>query len=307
MPGPSCTDQEFIRILTSSNTIQEAAQKIGVGERALRRRKKRLEAKYGPLSTKASPKLITPPEALQRRYRHATGIIFSDSHPWPGIFPPAYLILLRLIPIIKPDFIIANGDVLDGYSISRHSRIGWDEGPTVAEELEAAQIQLGEIAEAGQCETIRTIGNHDIRFDTFLASHAAQMEGVPGMRLDDHFPDWPSGWSVTINDQIMVKHRWKGGKHAAYNNAVGAGVSIVTGHTHHLNVRPHSDYTGTRYGVECGTLTDPRGPQFLYCEHSPLDWQPGFAIVHIDEDGHHFETVDCSDGTAWFHGKRFHP
>ena len=55
---------------------------------------------------------------------------------------------------------------------------------------------------------------------------------------------------------------------------------MVTGHTHNLAVQPLTDYNGTRYGVQTGTLADPNGGQFLhYTEDGPKDWRSGFALL----------------------------
>jgi len=79
---------------------------------------------------------------------------------------------------------------------------------------------------------------------------------------------------------VVVKHRYKGGIHATHNNTVGSGKTIVTGHLHSLKVTPYSDYNGTRYGVDTGTLADTDGPQFVdYLEDSPTNWRSGFIVL----------------------------
>ena len=54
----------------------------------------------------------------------------------------------------------------------------------------------------------------------------------------------------------------------------------MTGHLHSLKVTPLSDYNGTRFGVDTGTLADPYGPQFTdYTEDNPTDWRSGFVVL----------------------------
>jgi hypothetical protein len=61
------------------------------------------------------------------------------------------------------------------------------------------------------------------------------------------------------------------------------GTSIVTGHTHVLAVQPITDYNGTRYGVQTGTLAEPNNMQFAdYTEDNPKDWRSGFAVLTWD-------------------------
>ena len=208
-------------------------------------------------------------------------IVFSDAHYMPGVRSTAHRGMLALIRQMNPQAIICNGDAFDGSTISRHPRIGWDNKPTVHEELKAVSKALAEIeAAAGGAELIWPLGNHDARYETFLAANVPQFEGVPGFKLRDTFPKWRPCWSTWINDEVVVKHRFRSGIHAPHNNTVNAGMSMVTGHLHQLKVMPFSDYRGRRYGVDSGTLADPYGSQFIdYTEGSPVNWCSGFVVL----------------------------
>jgi hypothetical protein len=126
-----------------------------------------------------------------------------------------------------------------------------------------------------------TWGNHDIRFGNKLAQHAPQFKDVQGFKLTDHIPDWDFCWAVWPTPQVIIKHRYKGGIHAAHNNTVASGVSICTGHLHSLKVTPFSDYNGNRFGVDTGTLAEPDGPQFTYAELNPSNHRSGFAVLNF--------------------------
>lgn len=208
-------------------------------------------------------------------------VVFSDAHFWPGVRTAAFRAVLQLIRDLRPRAVIANGDVFDGVSISRWPRIGWESRPTVAEELRACVDRMGEIEDvAGRAKLLWTLGNHDQRYNSALSAKSPEFEGIQGFSLADHFPAWKLGWGVWINDDAVVKHRWRGGVHAARNNALNSGRTIITGHLHSLKVTPVTDYNGTRYGVDTGTLADPLGPQFEnYTETGPTDWRSGFAVL----------------------------
>jgi hypothetical protein len=217
---------------------------------------------------------------------NGTVIVFSDAHFQLGRRTTAFKALLWLIGELKPKVVINNGDAFDGAQASRHPANGWDVTPTIIQELNACKMFLGEIQEAaGDAKLIFTLGNHDARFSTRLATVAPEFQGVEGFRLEDHFPDWQHVVSCMLNDSVMVKHRWKGGIHATHNNAVGSGVSFCTGHLHSAKVTPWTDYTGTRYGVDCGTLSEPFGDQFMYAENNSRNWRSAFAVLNI-VDGH---------------------
>jgi hypothetical protein len=87
--------------------------------------------------------------------------------------------------------------------------------------------------------------------------------------------------STWVTDDVVVKHRFKGGVHATHNNTVGAGKTIVTGHLHSLKVTPYADYNGNRFGVDTGTLAEINGPQFDYSEENPQNHRSGFAVLTL--------------------------
>lgn len=87
--------------------------------------------------------------------------------------------------------------------------------------------------------------------------------------------------SVWVNDDIVIKHRFRNGIHATWNNTLHSGKNIVTGHLHSQKVTPFTDYNGTRFGVDSGTMADIYGPQFEYCEDNPRNWISGFVVLTI--------------------------
>jgi len=224
-----------------------------------------------------------PMPGSRKRVRIKDGIVIvgSDAHYYPGEASTAHRAFVRFAEQLKPKLIVMNGDCLDGSSISRHARIGWDKKPSVKEELEAVTVRLNEIeAVAGSADLYWPLGNHDARFETFLAANAPQYEGVKGTSLKDFFPRWRPCWSLEINDDVIVKHRYKGGLGAIRNNALWSGKTMVTSHLHALHVEPLTDYHGTRWGVDTGCLAATVGEQFEdYLEAGPVNWRSGFIVL----------------------------
>jgi hypothetical protein len=208
-------------------------------------------------------------------------LVGSDCHYFPGVVSTAHRAFVKLCKEIRPAVVVLNGDVFDGSTISRHPRIGWDSKPTVAQELKAVDECTGEIEDAaGTHELYWLLGNHDARYETFLAAHAPEFQNVDGFTLKSHFPAWKPGWSLFLNEDCVIKHRFKGGIHATHNNVLWAGRTTITGHLHSQRVTPLSDYNGTRWGVDCGTMAAPYGPQFQdYTEDNPKNWRSGFVLA----------------------------
>ena len=293
MTQAACTEEEFIELWRTHQSAIKVATALGVSPRAVSLRRRYIEGKHGVTLEAVDAraryyKHLAPVEHNARRHLEVDNgvvLVFSDAHFWPGVRTTAFRALVQFIQKYKPKAIICNGDAFDGASISRFPRIGWDSKPSIIEELKACREHLGEIEEvAGKAALYWPMGNHDSRFETRLAANAPEFEGVKGFHLKDHFPAWLPCWSVWINDNVVIKHRMKGGIHATRNNTLNAGKTMVTGHLHSLKVTPLDDYNGTRWGVDTGTLADPRGPQFRdYLEDSSTDWRSGFVLLTFKE------------------------
>lgn len=222
------------------------------------------------------------PQRQHVEITNGVAIIAGDFHYWPDQVTVIHRAIIKMIHELTPQLVVLNGDVVDMAAASRHPPIGWEHQPTVQDEIEAAQERLAEFLKAMTKKTRKTwnLGNHDARFETRLAAVAPQYAKVAGIHLADHFPEWGRAWSTWINGEVVTKHRWKGGDHATFNNTIKSGKTIITGHLHSAQVRPFTDYNGTRWGVDHGTAADAFGPQFTnYTEDSPRNWVSAFCVL----------------------------
>lgn len=290
MPAPKVSEEEFIEIWNAHKSARRVAEVLGMAAEAVYGRRRAIENRRGikleaiDVRAKHYEHLHTAHEHKARHHlgiENGTVLVFSDAHFWPGIRTTAFKGLLWAIKELKPKAIINNGDAFDGASISRFPRVGWDSKPSVIQELKACEACLGEIEDiAGKSKLVWSLGNHDARFENRLANTVPEFMHTKGFKLNDHFPNWISCWSCWPTEEVVVKHRYKGGIHATHNNTVNSGKSIVTGHLHSLKVTPFADYGGNRFGVDTGTLADPEGPQFVdYLEDNPTNWRSGFAVL----------------------------
>jgi predicted phosphodiesterase len=286
------SDDEFIKIWNELGSPIKVSERLKLSIRNVYQRRRTIETKHkvdlrttNPQGNKIVRKIHQTPGNIRRGIEIDKGvvIVFSDAHFWPDDTTTAFRALLHFIKELKPKVIVNNGDAFDGGAISRYPRIGFDSKPTVKQELEACQFYLGEIEDITKCPLIWTMGNHDARFENILANNASQFEGVKGFTLKEHFPRWQPCWSYWVNEDTVIKHRYKGGRSAGYSNALNSGVNIITGHTHVLAVQPITNYTGTIWGVQTGTLAEPNNMQFAdYTEDNPKDWRSGFAVLTFD-------------------------
>lgn len=288
MSIPKVSDGDFVRLFETLGP-HKTSRKIGINLRTVYSRREFLEAKIGRQIT--PPKQSSGPGSTRHNIDHPhrvhvevqNGVILvgSDAHLWPGPISTAIRGFIAFCKELKPAAVILNGDVLDLPQISRHPPIGWEDHPTVEQEIESAQEILAKIEGAAfKAKKIWTLGNHDARYETRLATVAPEYARLHGFHLKDFFSLWEPGWACWVNGNTVIKHRYKGGDHAPFNNAVKSGKHIVTGHLHSAKVVPFSDYNGTRYGVDSGCLASPDAKAFVdYTEDSPKDWRSGFAVL----------------------------
>lgn len=315
MAQPLVSDKEFIALFEKHRSTKVLADLLGCNVRSVQARRQRLEKNHGIELTSVNPNrnqpyqsIYTPETRREIQYEFDTGtvIVFSDAHYWSDNPTIAHSALLTLAKELKPIAIVANGDIFDGASVSRHDPLGWSKQPTVKEEIEACTEMLAQIQKAGKgAKRFWNIGNHDLRFSRYIAMQAPQLYGLPNTRLMDYFKEWNQAWSLRVNERTMIKHRWHNGVHATYNNILKSGMQcIVTGHLHRLTTTAWGDYTGRKWGVDTGTLSEPLGDQFEYLENNPTPWCSGFAVLTY-KNGMLLppELVEVIDGVAYFRGK----
>lgn len=305
MASASCTEEKFIELFKKLQSPILVAQELGISERNVHVRRRAIEARRG-ISLEVKSREVLPPQRIAKFYDKPIDIaVFTDPHFWPDSLSPAYNIFKEAVGTYAPDVVLCTGDILDAARISRHPRRGWETRPSLKQELEAAQHAMSQIYDVSRnAEHLLTKANHDDRFDNYLSANASEFEGLPGTRLYDYFPGWEVSDLITFNNTLAAFHDWHSGIHGAFNNTLKAGISTVSGHTHRCTVREWTDFTGTRYGIEAGTLAQIYDPQFAYTKMRPVNWQSGFAWIHIDGDEVYPERVVVNDrGTTRWRGK----
>lgn len=312
---PACSEDEFIRLWNYFQSVSKMAKELGVNERNINKRRKNIEKKRGILLTSPDTRSPTfnvtiPNNGVRVGVEVDDGVIVvgSDAHYWPDIISTAHRAFVKIIAELKPQMVVMNGDAFDGAKISRHPVSGFEVHPNVKQELEAVTERLGEI-EAVSCNAKLhwTWGNHDMRFNARIATMVPEHEGVTGFCLADHFPRWKFSTSIMVNGHTQIKHRLYNGVHAAYNATMKSGISTVNGHLHSLKVTPWTDLTGTRYGVDTGSLADVWGDQFAYTEDSTRNHRAGFAVLTFYKGKlmppELCEVVSEDDGLVYFRGQ----
>jgi Calcineurin-like phosphoesterase len=241
------------------------------------------------------PKVLIPDDDIK------TVLVGGDAHIWPGEPSIMWQAFCKVAKALKPDCIILNGDIIDGAKVSRHGRLLGSKMPSITDEINAVHQHLKMLPTAPH--RIWVMGNHDIRVNNYLANIAPELEEYAGS-ITDRFPLWTFCWSAVIND-VEIRHRFRGGIHTAWNNALHSGVNMVTSHTHQLQVTAVRNRKGSHYGIEIGMLADPYGPQFEYAEGIPSRSCCGFAYLSFDKENNLMppEMAEMIRGRPAFRGK----
>lgn len=309
------TDEEFIKIWNDNPSATEVSKILGISLTNVHKRRRNILKRHGivlksPDSRSPTFNVTIPNNGVRVEVELENGVIVvgSDAHYWPGIVSTAHRAFVKIIKEIKPQMVVMNGDAFDGAKISRHPVSGFEARPSVKQELEAVTDRLGEIERvSGNAKLHWTWGNHDLRFNSRIAQLVPEYEGVTGFDLTHHFPRWKFSTSIMVNNHTQIKHRLYNGIHAVYNAALKSGVSMVTGHLHSLKVTPWTDLTGTRYGVDTGSLADVWGDQFAYTEDSTRNHRSGFAVLTFYNGKlmppEIVEIIDEEEGLVYFRGK----
>ena len=309
------SDEDFIALWKQHESVAAIAKITGIAYRAVLKRRASIEKRHDiilkALDNRGRPDIYIPDERTQCDINLDNGVIIvgSDCHYNPKYITTAHRAFVQCVKHLKPKYVILNGDLFDFATISAHHRIGWQHHPTVKEELEETQERLADIeaVRPAGCKLLITIGNHDLRFSGKLSNVLPQYEGIKGFDIADHTPLWKWYWSIMVNGTCMIKHRWHNGIHAVYNNILKSGTSFVSGHLHSLKVTPWTDYTGTRYGVDTGTMACVKDQQFIYAENNPLNWRSGFAVLTFNNGRlmppELAEVVDEDKGLYYFRGQ----
>lgn len=288
-----CTEEQFINLFQRLKSPSAVADALQVDVRTVQQRAGRLRSlgHVLPVADNRSKYNTDPthkPKAIaQLEITDGLILVGSDAHIWDTNWTCAQRAFIRFAKELKPHTIILNGDIFDGASISRHASIGWEQAPSVKQELESSVEFCDQVLKASpNSKRFWPAGNHDLRFETRLAERASEYKGIDGLHLKDHVVGFQPCWRVDVNaaspSYTIIRHREKGGIHADYRNVLESGCNLVTGHDHRLTVEPFVDYRQVvRYGVRTGYMAaSPYEPQFLnYLEAKHPNWISGFVVL----------------------------
>lgn len=245
-----------------------------------------------------------------------TAVVVSDIHA-PYHDEDAVSIAQQVTKDLQPNILVANGDIVDGYPISRFLK-----DPTrldgLQDELNTASTILKGFRDASpKTKRFMTEGNHEARLHKTIATMDGPARELARLNSFQEAMSWKTllnldtlgyQWvgesdqpAVNIIPQVLVKHGSVVRKYSGYTakgeyeNYHRSGTS---GHTHRLSQYYHTSLGEPHLWVETGCLCNLK-PDYVRFPN----WQQGFAVFSwVGDSLPSVELVHIVKGRAVFRG-----
>lgn len=214
-------------------------------------------------------------------------LFLSDLHA-PYHNKPAWKLFLRVARELDWWALVSIGDFYDQYCISRYVK-----DPRKMRDF-YREIQAGRTAcldplnKIGFHRKIVTLGNHDIRHDTFLRERAPELYNQ--CVNEDWLGFASTGWQVvpyqqhTTLGKLLLSHEVGAtGAHAVLNAVQD---NIVTGHDHRMCYVVQGTATGVLHvSATFGWLGDAEHASYMHSIRQKRNWAPGFGYGYLEPNG----------------------
>lgn len=237
-------------------------------------------------------------------------LFISDVH-CPYHDRAAVRLVLNVIRAFKPDILVSNGDFVDCFSVSQHSKspqrvLGFQK------EMELANGLLDQLdAAAPKARRIYLSGNHETRLERYIQEKAPELYGA--LSIAEKLRLKERGWeTVGHKDDIRIGKVWithdvgTAGRYNVFKTLDTYQSNIVTGHTHRLAYVVEGDATGQRkVSAQFGWLGDVGQIDYMHRVKAKREWTLGFGYGYIDSrTGYvYLVPVPIIKGTAVVEGK----
>lgn len=206
------------------------------------------------------------------------------------------------------------GDFLDMNTLSGHNRGQFTAVPglTLTQEYEAGNKVLDQLLAPVESrvgfDKVYIYGNHEDRWNRYMSDMQNAKTPLPSpeeaLRLQARgfnvFHNWTSDY-VTLGKHLELIHGQYYNTHCAKQHIDKLRGSVMFAHTHRIQMYVE----GKTAGFNIGWCGDVDTPFFNYAERgTKSQWQNGFAVVNIDEDGDYFvQQIFFHNNKFYFNGK----
>lgn len=215
-----------------------------------------------------------------------TWAIINDVQiPWQDKI--ALATVVDFVRDLRPHGVVLNGDIVDCYAISDFNKNPqrikqWG----LTREIRESAALMERIG-ANAKERHWVGGNHEDRWRRVVWQFP-HLEGMlkefpKAFRMAEHGFEWRPYGAVLHLGKLVVTHGSVVRQHSAYTAKAHYdkfGGSVLHGHTHRLGIYYRTNARGVHAAWENGCLCSLK-PEYVQFP----DWQQGFAVVHVDDNG----------------------
>jgi predicted phosphodiesterase len=214
-------------------------------------------------------------------------LIVPDCHV-PYEDKRAVKLMLRVGRALKPHTIIHQGDLVDFYSVSAHSK---DPARAVflREEVKAGRQFRAKLDRLGAKRKVFIEGNHEHRLTRYLQDKAPELFGLVGtdslLQLSENNWEYvPYRRHVKIGKVYFTHDTGNSGLYTTARALDAFQSSVAIGHHHQIEYRVEGDATGKhRVGAQFGWLGDVKAADYMHNIKAKRRWSLGFGVGYRDE------------------------
>ena len=205
------------------------------------------------------------------------------------------------------------GDTLDMNSLSAHepNKVPL-EGITLGYEYKEGNKYLDSFEKVlpNNVEKTYIWGNHEDRWRRHVSdiNNSKYASALPSpteaLQLVERgyqvYDNWKEDFHV-LGKHLQLIHGEFCTKYPARSHMDRMKSSVMFAHTHRIDIA----YDGEKGGFNIGWGGDPEAPAFNYVSRlTKMNWINGFALVHVDENGHFFtQVIPVYHNQFWYNGK----
>ena len=213
-------------------------------------------------------------------------LVIADLHI-PYHDKRAVKLMLKAAADLKPKYILINGDFLDCYSVSSHSKDP-RRSLKLRQEVDTALEVLDRIDDLGAKHKIFIGGNHCDRLERYLQDKAPELFDfidIPGI-LELKKRNWayvPYKHDAKIGKLWFTHDVGVAGRNAMFKALDTYQHSIITGHTHRLNYVVEGNATGeVKLSAQFGWLGDAKSVDYMQRQTVLKNWALGFGVGYLE-------------------------
>ena len=223
----------------------------------------------------------------------------------------AFDTFLEAAYVAQPSEMVLIGDTVDFYAVSFHDKDP-DRRYLLKEEVQAANEQcLDVVASMGIPKVTYLLGNHENRYNRYLARNAPDLHGLCPtlqelLRIEQRGWDCHEyGTPYSVGKMDYVHDVGLCGKAAAQRSVEAYGKSVCIGHTHRLSIYHTGDAHDRHMCLNVGWLGSAAEVDYMHKWKVNKDWQHGFGLVDYFPNGNFSaQAIAINDGACIVDGKQ---